>query len=405
MEEISNVKELIELFEKNNIWIFGAGKVAFAVVKFLKKSGKMPKGVFVSNKNYNVQSILGIPVNTLDSQCSKDDVLLVCVKNGFITELKDALPKLWGGKIVFLLPELYLSILQEETDYDLDNNMILKDAINLIHHQRDSLLRLDPKPCFEYMVVNICDHCNLRCKGCDHFACIADEYFVDVDIIKKDIERMGELFSHDYIMKIAVMGGEPLLHPHLLEILRIVREQFPYTQLRLTTNGILLAKQEKDFWDTCRKANVTIVNTKYPINIKHDSLRKKAEEENVKFMHYEGTGGTSVRKLQKHTIDVKGMNNPAKSFADCHISNYGNFLMEGKLYRCPFSCQAYRIFEKKFNVGLRITDKDYIDIYKADNMQEILEFGAKPGYFCRYCSGRTEDFDWERSKKEITEWI
>ena len=94
-----------------------------------------------------------------------------------------------------------------------------------------------------------------------------------------------------------------------------------------------------------------------------------------------------------------------ESFVNCHISNYGNFLMEGKFYGCPFSCQSYRIFNKKFNKNLRLTEKDYIDIYKTDDMKEFFTFAARPRFYCRYCSGLTEEFEWARTKKEITEWV
>lgn len=79
--------------------------------------------------------------------------------------------------------------------------------------------------------------------------------------------------------------------------------------------------------------------------------------------------------------------------------------MEGKLYGCPFSCQSYRIFNQKFHQNLRITEKDYLDIYHVDTMEEIFEFASRPKYYCRYCKGLSQLNDWERSKGEISEWV
>ena len=79
--------------------------------------------------------------------------------------------------------------------------------------------------------------------------------------------------------------------------------------------------------------------------------------------------------------------------------------MEGKFYGCPFSCQSYRIFNKKFDQNLRMTENDFLDIYKVKDMKEFFEFAARPKYYCRYCTGLSPLFDWTRSKKEISEWI
>lgn len=261
------------------------------------------------------------------------------------------------------------------------------------------------KPYLEYMVLNILDHCNLRCKGCDHFACIASPYFVSVEQIYMDLKRMSELFHGDGIMQIAVMGGEPLLHPELLEILKIVRYFFPNTIIRLTTNGLLLLKQNDEFWKVCRENKVTIVNTKYPINLDYEAMQNKAKREMVKFRFFEGTGDNVVKKSFKKIINLKGNSNIDESFQKCHIANYGNFLMEGKFYGCPFSCQSYRIFNSKYDMNLQMTEDDYLDIYKIQNKEEIFEFAAKPRLYCRYCNGLSPTFDWTRSEFKKEEWI
>ena len=53
-----------------------------------------------------------------------------------------------------------------------------------------------------------------------------------------------------------------------------------------------------------------------------------------------------------------------------------------------------------------LEEADYIDIYKAKSIQEILAFLAKPIPFCKYCNVKGRTFGHERgiSKKEIEEW-
>lgn len=379
--------------------IYCAGKVAREIIGYATKNGVFAEVVLVTNKQGNPSNICGIPVcevSKFENQL-QDYLVVVCAMENIHEEIQNELNKYKCKEVIYCSNELFAKVEKCKNNKDMDIINRLSEIQNF--H------RFIPKPCLEYLVVNILDHCNLRCKGCDHFACIADEYFVSPQIIHNDLDRLAEIFHGDYIMKIAIMGGEPLLHPNLLDIIKDVRSHFPHTMIRLTTNGLLLLKQSQEFWKVCRENSVTIVNTKYPINLDFEKMKEKATIEKVDFRYFEGTGDNVVKTSFKKVVDLEGQNNPVKSFAKCHISNYGNFLMEGKLYGCPFSCQSYRIFNHKFNQNLHMTEMDYLDIYKVKDMKEIFEFAARPKYYCRYCNGKVNGFKWERSKGTIDEWV
>ncbi len=403
---LNSIEQLEQILEENVCLLYGAGKVARAVIEYASRRKYRIEAILVSAPYENPNNIMGVPVYVKDKYTEnlQNKCIIVSATENIYQELFQEITDL-SCKKVFVSDELFRSILYWIGNYELDYLDKIERIGNGLSALEDKLLRLVPQPCLEYMILNILDHCNLRCKGCDHFACIADPYFVPYETIHSDLNRLSELFHGDYIMQIGVMGGEPLLHPELIKILWDVREHFPYTEIRLTTNGLLLLKQDDKFWKACRECNVIIVNTKYPINLKFDKMREKSESEGVRFQFFEGTGDHLVKKSFKKTINLKGNSNPVNSFVHCHMSNSKNFLMEGKFYGCPFSCQSYRIFNKKFNQNLRMTDKDVLDIYKVKNMQEILDFAARPKYYCRYCSGISPLFDWGRSKKEMSEWI
>lgn len=403
MKYLRKVDELIEIMQNNEVALYGAGKVAKAVLKYCMPEGLAVNNLFVSSKRENPEEVLGTPVVEIGTHMKdiSTTVLIVCTMEYLHSEISSGLKEYNFKGIYYVTDNLFQCIKENITNEQYEMQMI-QEQIDLV---KNSLLKFVPKPCMEYMVVNILDHCNLRCKGCDHFACIAEPYFVPEETIHRDIKRMSDLLKHDNVIQIGVMGGEPLLHPELNKILKDIRNCFPYTIIRLTTNGLLLMKQDEEFWKTCRENKVTIVNTKYPINLDFEGMIGKAREENVSFKFFEGTGDHLVKKSFKKIINLEGTSNPVKSFANCHISNYGNFLMEGKLYGCPFSCQSYRIFNKRYNQNLRLTEGDYLDIYKIKDMRDIFEFASKPRNYCRYCSGLSPKFDWTRSKQEITEWI
>ena len=409
MNQISSLQELEDLIKKRNCLLYCAGKVAKSIIKYLAVRDLAVDGVLVTFQANNPNEILGVPVfevkqYTMEYGLSNKTVV-VCAAENNNEEIKSILSNYDIGKVLYMSNNLYRSIEFALGDYEVEILQQAADINRRIDEVQNQMLKFVPRPCIEYLVVNILDHCNLKCKGCDHFACIADTYFVSVDAIRRDIERMSEILHGNNVIKIAVMGGEPLLHPNLLEILEIIRANFPYAVIRLTTNGLLLLQQTDLFWKVCREQNITIVNTKYPINLDFCKMKEKASHEEVKFQYFENTGDEYVKKSFKKVINLKGDSDPVKSFARCHISNYGNFLMEGKFYGCPFSCQSSRIFNKKFNQNLMITENDYLDIYKVKNMQEFFDFAARPKFYCRYCSGLIKNFKWTRSKQEMCEWV
>lgn len=429
MERIRKVlytrEEVNSLFEKENCCIYGAGKVAKTIVKYAANENYAIENVVVSSLEGNATDVLGVQVVELDDMKSKSQqyVLVVCLMEKSHQEIEERLEHTNFKDVYYISDSLFREVTYSMGNYEIENaqqlrtlysqmvkrmDQHLKKTMELeskINKQKNDILKFTPRPCLEYVIINIVDHCNLKCKGCDHFACVADPYYVKFETIKNDVERLGKIFRNDYISQIAVMGGEPLLHPDLLNILKVVRDNFPYSTIRLTTNGLLLLNQDDTFWRVCRENDITIVNTKYPINLDFDAMKERAKRESVEFMYFEGTGDATVKTSFKKFINLKGNSNPVESFSNCHISNYGNFVMEGKFYGCPFICQSYRIFNEKFNQKLHITEKDYLDIYKVNDMQEIFDFCAKPKPYCRYCTGKSEGFEWTRSKQNIEEWL
>ena len=266
-----------------------------------------------------------------------------------------------------------------------------------------SFLRVQPQPRLSYFVLNILDHCNLKCKGCDHFAPIAEKRFVTLDAIENDLRQMSRIMNAA-VTRIGVMGGEPLLHPDLLEILITARKEFPHTLIELVTNGLLLLSQGDTFWDVCRDYGIMIVTTKYPIQVDYDKIMQIADSKTVMFKFYGKTGETQ-KTSYKMPMDPEGMQEPKQSFWNCYHGNGCSLLMEGKLYPCTVAPNA-RHFNKKFNTNMELENGDYLDIYAIDNAEDLLAFLCTPKPFCRYCrtKERSAGHEWERSKQEMSEW-
>ena len=92
------------------------------------------------------------------------------------------------------------------------------------------------KPFLNYLEINIVDQCNLNCKGCAHFSNICDNNFVLLDKYKHDLEMIAEKFC---LYNFRLLGGEPLLHPQLSELVDTTRKILPNSRIIIVTNGLL----------------------------------------------------------------------------------------------------------------------------------------------------------------------
>ncbi|GHV19551.1 hypothetical protein FACS189494_01450 [Spirochaetia bacterium] len=249
--------------------------------------------------------------------------------------------------------------------------------------------------------IHIVEHCNLNCKYCSHFSPLAEEEFLDVESFENDCRRLSELTKKVFVLKL--LGGEPLLHPRITDFFDIARKYFKDSPIQVTTNGILLTKKGQEFWDSCLKNKIKISISKYPIKLNKEAIIKTAKKNKVAL---EFTGTTNKYRMCKIPLDLNGAHNACDSYKNCSTS-WGccTTLRDGKIYTC-FTAAHIKLFNKYFNQNLEITEKDYVDIYKIQNKQLIIDFLIKPFPFCRYCRPKEMQFaqEWGVSKKDISEW-
>lgn len=251
--------------------------------------------------------------------------------------------------------------------------------------------------------VDIASHCNLNCKGCSQFSCIADEEFVDVDLLEKDFKRLGEIFSN-ICERIYLIGGEPLLHSQIIDCIKIARKYFPIGKIHIYTNGLLLKQQSEIFWNSCRENKIGIIVTKYPINADYTEMEKLCKDNGVSISIIGDSRRDKV--MTSIGLDLQGKQDKEWSFRNCYEANECIKLKDGKLYTCTRPVAIYK-FNKYFNQKLQVCEEDFIDIYEQCDAESILQKLATPIEFCRYCDVCKEKMNmvWGQTEKDIKEWL
>lgn len=280
------------------------------------------------------------------------------------------------------------------------------------------------------LTINITDHCNLNCKSCDTFSPLASPFYLNPQKLKSDLECFCKIVESNSIKKIGLMGGEPLLNKNLSYIINICRFYFPETVILLVTNGILLKEMNNYFWEILRKNNIILSVSVYPINIDFKEIKDLADSNGIKVyfnkIKYDGNTYDYVTKnklkgdnkfifpdnieysemiWQKPLLDLKGKQNPKVSFNKCHNKKLVyTMLVNGKIYCCYMASQIHH-FNNFFNTNLKITNKDFLDIYKVKKIEEIWDFLETPPQFCRNCKyAHYDEIEWDFSQKDIKEW-
>ena len=97
----------------------------------------------------------------------------------------------------------------------------------------------------EAFELHVVEHCNLRCAHCCNTSPYLPPRTLSLDEIALVLGQMQPVLHADVLK---IMGGEPLLHPQITEVLHLLRQSGVGQIVRLFTNGLLLGRMDDRFW-------------------------------------------------------------------------------------------------------------------------------------------------------------
>ncbi len=261
--------------------------------------------------------------------------------------------------------------------------------------------KMVPKASLQFEI-HVAEHCNLNCKGCDNFSPLALKSFPCFEKVAKDFTRLKELFQ-DRCTRILLLGGEPLLNPELPQYMELARRCFPSATVTIVTNGTMFSKMSDDFWHACRSYNIELSVSRYPVSDECYSVGEQKSKEYDICYYY---NNTEPKIMYKNPFSLEKKHDANTNFILCHKANNCITLKEGKLYTCTLIPNIVH-FNTYFHKDMQVLDGDGINIYEADDADQILEYLAKPTEFCKYCNLYESKFsiEWGISRKSIEEWI
>lgn len=323
-----------------------------------------------------------ISPSELEKFYEKNDVILVAFTNG-ITIFEQINVK-YNCKFGIIRNCVFEAKLQLKDDILTDNNIIWNDAEFL------------QKPMLHSLETNIMDGCNLNCRGCSHFSNLfhRDEK-IKFETFCRDLKRITD---NVYIYRFNMLGGEALLNNRLIDYIEYAKKVMPDTDIELVTNGLLIPKQDKSFFESCRKNGVIIGISGYkPTLALKNQIIEVLEENQVTYIFRD-----VVENFGKN-IDLAGKNDIEIAVKSCRESRC-HFMRQGKIYKCPFEALGNKLFTH-FNIDIELNGG--IDIYKEDlNWQEVVSsLHNNSVEACRFC-GKEEQIEWRVANPPCLEdWV
>lgn len=241
--------------------------------------------------------------------------------------------------------------------------------------------------------IHIVDHCNLNCAGCNHFCSLAEPFYISLDEFKKQLILVKEKIpSLKWLM---LLGGEPTLHPQLLELCQIARTLFPNIIIEILTNGKDLSKivtKKEQFI----QLNIQFTIARYNIPYNESDIKSVCEIGNSSF-------SWGRESFVQTLVDITGSQDIKQSFYKyCHHQLPCFTLQDYKIFECPFAAHI-RHFNKKFHTNIPIIENiDYLDLNTL-TLDKLESFAYTPKNICKYCKPG-ENWIWHLSDGSFNEY-
>jgi len=122
------------------------------------------------------------------------------------------------------------------------------------------------KPQLPFLETMIIQACNLSCTGCTNYSDLRHRGYVTWQQGRKTLLQWLERID---IQEFGIMGGEPMINPQWQEWVTGTRELFPTSQLRFTTNGLLI-KNVRNIVDVMKQVGNIVF--KITVHVESDHL-------------------------------------------------------------------------------------------------------------------------------------
>jgi len=223
---------------------------------------------------------------------------------------------------------------------------------------------------------HLVDHCNLRCQHCCTLSPQRPPRFVRVQDLARDLAQAASVLKPSLFK---LTGGEPLLHPALVECLHAVRRSGISEQVSLTSNGLLLPQAPDAVFRLLDRLTVSVYASAPLPEAVLARVAERCQTHGVLL---------TVKRIDR----FQQMDPPAphairearRVFANCWLRNRCHLIRDGRFYTCT------RPPHLGAHLGLpSLPEADGVVLAGPDPLRRLLASleSEQPLDSCRHCLG------------------
>lgn len=249
-----------------------------------------------------------------------------------------------------------------------------------------------------YCEIQLCDRCNLDCAYCSHLSPISQPVRIGLDTLAEECHRLAKIGFDE----VNLMGGEPLLHPQVIEAIQLTRSILPDIKLIVSTNGLLLPRMSKEFWQCCRDNKVVLRITPYPKAkngtwnyFKYIYLIKKNR------VRMESTGWRFGFRHQ--LLSEKAKFDATSNYLRCQL--HCTQVRNATLWPCAYVAYAFNL-NNKFGTNFKHAAGDNMPLTETTTATDVRLWLLRTKPFCSHCGIKNaKHVNWKRSEYARSEWL
>ena len=249
-----------------------------------------------------------------------------------------------------------------------------------------------------YVEIQLCDRCNLDCAYCSHLSPISKPVKISLETLEAECRRLAVVG----VDEVNLMGGEPLLHPQVIDAIKLTRSILPNIKLIVSTNGLLLPKMSQDFWQFCRENKVVLRITPYPKAkngtwnyFKYVWLIKKNR------VRMESTGWRFGFRHQ--LLSEKAEYDATSNYLRCQL--HCTQVRDATLWPCAYVAYAFNL-NNKFGTNFRTSAGDSLPLTDHTTATDVRLWLLRTKPFCSHCGIKdAQRITWKRSTYTRSEWL
>lgn len=230
--------------------------------------------------------------------------------------------------------------------------------------------------------VRVAEHCNLTCAGCSQSSPHLDAEFADVEQVEAALERLKHILRPS---RVTLIGGEPLLHPRIVDILDVVRTSGMFDTVYVTTNGTRLSTMPDAFWRLCDTVEVSV----YPSTSRYlarvlEELKPRAKSAGTNIVQMNINSFRHVNLAYR--TGSRGV--VERIYSACFFKHFCHTLYKGRFYKCAPSASLIRAVWAR--TGERLPKDEGIPVLASEDLAAELKnylFDSSPLHACDYCLG------------------